>query len=147
MILFLDIDGVLHPDPAPEDKVFSCRHLLWEILRTCPDLQVVISSDWRLKHSLADLAQWITAGSTEILQNRFVGTTPVFSELRHTYRGREQECRAWLEQSHRADERWFALDDVASNFEFGAPQLILVDYRTGLTDATVQKALAKLRSD
>jgi len=41
MILFLDFDGVLHPelDGAPDD--FVCRRHLWKILRTCLDVNVV----------------------------------------------------------------------------------------------------------
>lgn len=37
MILFLDFDGVLHPEitGAPDD--FVCRQHLWKVLRTCLD--------------------------------------------------------------------------------------------------------------
>ncbi len=55
MILFLDIDGVLHPDPAMAEEGFFQRHLLWQLLSARTELKVVISSDWRTRHSLPEL--------------------------------------------------------------------------------------------
>jgi len=138
--------AVLHPDPTTMDMVFCRRHLLWQILRAEPNLQVVISSDWRLRHSLAELTQQITAGGGESLLRHFVGVTPELPGLRYEYRGREQECLAWLAHSNAMPAAWYALDDVAGNFAFGASQLILIDHRNGLTEADVGKVLLKLRT-
>lgn len=143
MILFLDIDGVLHPEPATAEQAFCCRHLLWEILLGQPALQVVISSDWRINHSLDYLIEKITDGSPADHKHRFVGVTPFLPEAKHVYRGRERECMAWLMQHRTESAPWFALDDVAGNFTFGTRQLHLVDYRTGLTEADVSKILAE----
>jgi hypothetical protein len=142
MILFLDIDGVLHPDPAKAEDAFCQRHLLWQVLIARPQLRVVISSDWRLHHSLPKLADWIAKGSGEALTPRIVGITPVLQGARHEYRGREKECLAWREQN--APESWLALDDVASNFTFGSPHLCLINYRTGLIEADVETLLARV---
>jgi hypothetical protein len=143
MILFLDIDGVLHPEPATAEQAFCCRHLLWEILLSQPVLQVVIASDWRINHSLDYLIEQITEGSPVDLKHRFVGVTPFLPEAKHVYRGRERECMAWLAQHNTELAPWFALDDVAGNFTFGISQLHLVDYRTGLTEADVSKILTE----
>ena len=142
MILFLDIDGVLHPDPAKVAAAFCRRHLLWKVLIARPQLKVVISSDWRLHHSLPKLAAWITKGGGEALASRIAGVTPVLQAARHEYRGREKECLVWLEEN--ASESWLALDDVASNFTFGTSHVCLIDYRTGLTDADVESILGRV---
>ena len=46
MILFLDFDGVLHPN-SDDSEHFSCAPLLWELLRRHPDVRVVLSTGWR----------------------------------------------------------------------------------------------------
>lgn len=142
-ILFLDIDGVLHPDPADESQAFCRREFLWELLEARPNLSVVISSDWRVRHPLPALVGRLLAGCTAPFASRFIGVTPVFPELKHSYRGREQECLAWLLESGHQGE-WLALDDVAGNFQFGSPQLVLTDYRTGLDVDTLARALSRL---
>ena len=43
MILFLDIDGVLHPDPPQPDQRLRALPRLVEILRDLPQVEVVIS--------------------------------------------------------------------------------------------------------
>ncbi|WCT24267.1 HAD domain-containing protein [Acidovorax temperans] len=52
-ILFLDFDGVLHPEHCHESKHFCCLPVLEDALRQAPEWQVVISSTWRLQKSLA----------------------------------------------------------------------------------------------
>lgn len=120
MILFLDIDGVLHPDPATPDQAFSQRHLLWEFLNARPDVRVVNSSDWRVHHSLDELIDFILAGGDGQLSPRFIGVTPVQPGAGYEYRGRARECRQWLAESDFAGSLWIAIDDVNANFAFGS---------------------------
>lgn len=144
-ILFLDIDGVLHPDPTEQSNAFCQREHLWRLLESCPALSVVVTSEWRLRHSLPILVDLILSGHSapNALADRFVGVTPDFNDLKNTYRGRERECLAWLcEAGHPGP--WLALDDVAANFEFGSARLVLTDYRTGLTADTVAAVLSRL---
>lgn len=42
VILFVDFDGVLHPEN--KGAVFTCTNVLWKVLRLHPKLRVVISS-------------------------------------------------------------------------------------------------------
>lgn len=49
-LLFLDIDGVLHPVDRAEG-VFSCKPLFEVTMRDFPDIEIVISSSWRIDHS------------------------------------------------------------------------------------------------
>lgn len=144
MIIFLDIDGVLHPDPAMAEQAFCQRHLLWPMLSARPNLKVVISSDWRKRYSLSELADFITSGGDMALKQRFVGVTPVLPGALHEYRGRERECLAWLTQHSAGEQSWVALDDVAGNFTFGSPQLVLTNYQTGLTETDIDAALSKV---
>lgn len=144
MIIFLDIDGVLHPEPATAEQAFCRRHLLWEMLSARPRLQLVISSDWREHHSLPELTGLITSGGDSRLSDWFIGTTPVLPVAKNEYRGRERECLQWLAESGFTDGQWLAIDDVAGNFSYGSPRLVLTDYRVGLMPQDVEHVLSKL---
>lgn len=146
MILFLDIDGVLHEDPATAERAFCRRHLLWEFLLRAPAVSVVISSDWRLRHSLDELADLILAGcDNPSLRERFVGVTPFLPAQKCEYRGREAECLLWLKNAGKEDELWIALDDVHGNFGYGLANVVIVDHKIGLADADVNRLLALVR--
>lgn len=82
-------------------------------------------------------------GLTE-LRDRFAGVTPIFTEYRYEYRGREREVEAWL-QSNGVTE-WIALDDVAGNYTHGSPRVVLTDYRTGLVSEDVDRILERISS-
>ena len=47
--VFLDFDGVLHPEFCHESKHFCCLPLFEEVLRKVPDCEIVIASTWRLQ--------------------------------------------------------------------------------------------------
>ncbi len=49
MILFLDIDGVLHPDPAMAEEAFCQRHLLWQNAQGRHRLRLALR---RLRHQV-----------------------------------------------------------------------------------------------
>ena len=46
MILFLDFDGVLHPEPSLAKDAFCRLPLIEEILQDFPQVQIVVSSAW-----------------------------------------------------------------------------------------------------
>lgn len=143
MIIFLDIDGVLHTEPATAEQAFSQRHLLWEFLMQMPPTaSVVISSNWRLRYSLDELVDFILAGcGNPSLRERFVGVTPFLPAMQYEYRGREAECLAWLKNAGREGEPWIAIDDVHGNFDRSS-NVVIVDYKTGLTENDVSRILA-----
>lgn len=147
MILFLDFDGVLHPDPCSDPSILFC-HLprLESVLREFPDVQVVISSTWRAAHTLADLKAYFSPD----IELRIIGVTPNWRDLPdlldtigHTY-VRQVEIEGWLRTSGRPWEKWIAIDDKAYWFKPFLPNLIISDARFGLADDVVDKLRKKL---
>lgn len=51
-ILFLDFDGVLHPEHCLESKHFCLLPVLEKVVRQVPEVGLVIASTWRLQVSL-----------------------------------------------------------------------------------------------
>jgi len=146
MILFLDFDGVLHPEEALPTDRFSCRPVLWQILRACPDVDVVFSTSWREFRSQKEMIQLMTRNGGGDLRHRFVGQTPVIPLAR--YGGyphpREEECLRWLSENRRTHTVWLALDDVAWLFSPNCRNLYRVSHVTGLTAADVPAILERL---
>lgn len=149
VILFLDFDGVLHPEP-PKDR-FGRVPLIWALLRARPRVEVVFSTSWRELYPFDVLVKLVTAGGGEELAPRFIGTTPVLPKNpRDHYRHRELECLAWLAANQarypiaRRPLRWIALDDMVFWFTIPCWQLYAVDARTGLTEADLAALLKRI---
>ena len=142
MILFVDFDGVLHPQNKA--VVFSCTSVLWAVMRRHPELLVVISSSWRWDRSVEAMKQLMTANGGEDLANRIVGATP---KLQHTkdIGSRQIECEAWLQANEMSGMPWLALDDMPELFEPSSAHLYLVSSRLGLTEADVMGISQRLR--
>ena len=79
MILFLDFDGVLHPN-SDDSEHFSCAPLLWELLRRHPDVRVVLSTGWRFERPLDELRRLACQNGGEDVAERVIDATPL---LRH----------------------------------------------------------------
>lgn len=146
-ILFLDFDGVLHPDFARGTALFSARPLLWQLLGECPYLEVVFSTSWREIHPVDELIQFVTAGGGEYLAARFIGTTPsIVSErganITQCYR-RETEIKLWLFGNGQIHRSWIALDDFKEYFSPDCPNLIAIDHITGLKPEHMEVLIAR----
>ncbi len=146
MILFLDFDGVLHPDPCPPERLFEHAKVVAAVLAPFR-LQIVLSTSWRTVHSIAAMKARLPA----LLAKRVIGTTPMFSAISgsagrlHPY-PRQAECMAWLQQ-HAPGRRWHAIDDRAEWFEPYCEQLTVCDARTGVNAAALThlaSALARM---
>lgn len=147
MILFLDFDGVLHPDFARNHACFSANPLLWQLLDACPNVDVVFSTSWRGIHPVAELIQFATQGGGERHARRFLGTTPSLvtersANIVQRYL-REEEIACWLHGNGRDREPWLALDDFKEYFSPACPNLFAVDHITGLTAAHMPDLLAR----
>lgn len=148
MILFLDFDGVLHPEPCGDEGEFCRVPLLWQILSACPDVSVVFSTSWRSLHRPEELLDFATAGGGEDLAQRFIGSTPsIIQEPGAFVTGRvykrEAECREWLRHHGGTNQPWLALDDYAVDFR--GPNLYLVDRRSGLTETDVAAIIQRIQ--
>ena len=126
-ILFLDFDGVLHPDPPHSAAPLICRApLLRRWLECHPQVGVVISSTWRLKRSLPELQALFPKWG-----DRIVGITPDIPQ--ESYQ-RQHECESWMRDNADPWTPWIALDDRLWNFRPFEKRLVLTDRTTGLTD-------------
>ncbi|MDD2722311.1 MAG: HAD domain-containing protein [Gallionella sp.] len=140
MILCLDFDGVLHPHLRHEPD-FCRLPLLWQILRACPNVNVVFSTSWREVYRHDELVEFVTYGGGEDLAHRIVGATPSL-ENEGSYGRRDMEILSWCEANGYKGQ-WIALDDIPEVFN-GNPNLYVVDGSTGLTEAAVAAIIQRL---
>ncbi|WCM90484.1 HAD domain-containing protein [Acidovorax sp. NCPPB 3576] len=145
-ILFLDFDGVLHPEHCHESKHFCCLPILEDALRQVPEYEVVITSTWRLQKSLDDLCAYF---SNDVMP-RIAGVSPQFGELTDvpdTLRAyqRQAECRAWLSGNGLLHHPWLAIDDRPWLYRPFTKSLFLVDGSTGLTEVSGAQLVKRLR--
>jgi hypothetical protein len=134
-ILFLDFDGVLHPEPCTADELFLRLPLLQDVLLCHPAVQVVISSSWRLSHPLPALKKRFQPQ----VRHRVIGVTsslkspgPNWLPGQRPQYIREWECMAWLQQHCSPVTRWVAIDDCKHWFRPNCPDLLLTDGRYGM---------------
>lgn len=119
-ILFLDFDGVTHPDPCRKEAFFCQLPLIEGVLREHRHVDVVISSSWRYDHRLHELQAFFTSD----FRSRVIDITPTVARtddegwipphlLQHH---REWECRKWIRHHRPSDTPWMAIDDFADWF-------------------------------
>jgi hypothetical protein len=154
LIVFLDFDGVLHPDPCRDDELFQQTPRLTRALAEFPEASVVLSTSWR---TFVTFDRLVAPLDTD-LRRRVLGVTPRFADISAPpalvpYR-RQAECVQWLSDNGMNDAAWLALDDRASWFEPYCENLIVCDalcgfdenaagrLRTGLLRARRQMTLA-----
>lgn len=138
VLLFLDFDGVLHPQPCRQDELFERLPLLEEWLREHLQVEVVISSSWR--HQVP--WQAILERFSPDIRGRVIGHTPPFSEVGPALVPagilifqREAEIFAWRQVRGRLADPWIALDDFPWWFSHRCANLLTTDPATGLTAA------------
>ena len=126
-LLFLDIDGVLHSSSGRQ-RLLSRQPLLESWLRRRPTVDVVFSSTWRLRRSVAELSSVFS----EDLQARVAGATPAIGarlwEPPPMY-VRWAEINAWLRANAPPGgswTRWAALDDQHWLFPPFTVQLVVI---------------------
>lgn len=135
MILFLDFDGVLHPEPCYDEKsLFCCLPRIESVLRDFPEVLVVISSTWREKRSLSELKSFFSAD----ISNRIIGTTPSWKDCPDLFEvigyQRQTEVEAWLRESDEPWQSWIAIDDKAFLFKPFLPNLVKTDSSVGFDE-------------
>ncbi len=131
MILFLDIDGVLHPDPPQLDQRFRSLPRLVAALRDFPTVEIVISSLWREQLCLDEIRQFFP----DDIAARIIGTTPLTPRMEGWAPARrEGEIIDWLEQAGRSEEPWIAIDDQGWQFTLHRDRLVECVFYDGLDE-------------
>jgi hypothetical protein len=138
-IVFLDFDGVLHPDPCRDHKrLFEHAPRLAAALAPFARVAVVLSTSWRTEHG----AQALAAQLPPTLRDQVVGSTRALHQIDRrpalaAYR-RQAECLDWIDREQ-PGRRWFALDDRPDQFEPYCDRLIATDGRRGLDETTLNR--------
>jgi hypothetical protein len=138
VILFLDYDGVLHPDPCLDARrLFENSQRLADVVAQFPPLNIVLSTSWRTVRPESELLDPLP----QVLRGRIIGQTPRFSDCsgaRLPYR-RQVECEQWLRTKGIATLPWWALDDRPDWFAPYCENLIECNARTGFDERIAQR--------
>ena len=135
-IIFLDFDGVLHPDGIAK---FSRLPVLERFLVEMPDAEVVVSSTWREDHTLNQLQNFFSPH----LRHRIAGVTPSLDDG-YELGGRQKEILSYVANEGLSDTNchWVALDDIAMFFEESYQNLVLTDSSVGFTEHEGEQLIA-----
>ena len=141
MILFLDFDGVLHPqydgEPTPVSEVFCHLPRFESVMRDFPYVDIVISSTWRIQFTLEELRSRFSPD----IAARIIGVTPQIRWADDNYlpARREGEILKWLEIAGRSWTPWIALDDSTWQFTKHRDRLVACTWYVGLNDEVALK--------
>lgn len=138
LILFLDVDGVLHPLRREPGLLYRSVPILEEALRTHPRIEVVISSDRRIHESLNELRKPFSLD----IRSRIIDVNPFaddFTELKESMfpadllnHPRQLECLTWMQDHRPESTRWVAVDDTFDHFHPLQSNIYWVEGATGL---------------
>ena len=133
-VLFLDFDGVTHPEPGLKDDEFCFLPLIEDVLREHREVDIVISSSWRTEFNLNELRGFFS----DDIAPRVVGVTPSNKQPTHDWlpassgcHERESECESWMRKNRPWSTPWIALDDRAHWFRPECSDLLLTSSRVG----------------
>ena len=144
-VMFLDFDGVLHPEFCHESRHFVCMNHLVNACGEREALDIVISSTWRHAIDLPGLK----ARFPEALARRIIGVTPAYAALRDLPHKvmpfeREAECLGWMRANRPGHTTWIAVDDRPWLYRPFCPELFLVTGKTGLDAEAGGRLLKRL---
>jgi len=159
MILFLDYDGVLHPDAAylvrgrPElradGELFMWAGHLVDVLASAPQIRIVLSTSWALELRFARARDYLPAE----LRQRVIGATwhsGMSTDDEHRPLGRDtwwdsstryQQIRRYVDRAGLTD--WIAVDDQPTGWaESDRDKLVVTDSNLGLSAPSARARLA-----
>jgi DNA-binding CsgD family transcriptional regulator len=143
-LLFLDFDGVLHPqhegEPTPVDDQFCHLPRVEAVLRDFPNIEIVISSTWRYQFTFENLLSHFA----DDIRPRIIGTTLLYERNHYIHSQREREIIDWLAASGRTAEPWAAIDDSTWQFQEHIGHLIACRWYQGFDDRAEQELRIKL---
>lgn len=148
MILFLDFDGVLHPEhdgePTPAEQVFCHLPRFESVMRDFPNIEIVISSMWRYEFTLDQLR----ARFSPDIAARIIGVTPKTERIDGKYlpARREGEILDWLATTSCESTPWIALDDADWQFQRHRDRLVVCSWYIGFDDVVAKALRAALHA-
>lgn len=156
MILFLDFDGVLHPDAVflsrngpvlrSDGRLFMWADLLEDALQDFPAVKIVLSTSWVRHLGFSKAKKRLPLG----LQGRIIGSTW------HSSMEKQMSEQIWWDSATRHAQitrflarsrptTWIALDDDAVGWGAEhAERLVLTDAATGISDPSTFTRLKEL---
>lgn len=145
MLLFLDFDGVLHPEPCfDKAQLFCCKTRFENVMREFVQCEIVISSTWRDTRSLDELRSFFSSN----IAHRIIDVTPCWRDHPDVvdtigYQ-RHAEIEAWLRQSQEPWRAWIALDDKPYLFRPFLKNLVKTEPQCGFNEASERDLRQKL---
>lgn len=150
-LIFLDFDGVLHPDEVYLKKgvptlvgpghLFMWAGELEQILAPYPNVGLVLSTSWCVHRGYKRARAALPAS----LQERVIGSTWHSQMNRAEFLDRMprfHQILGWLARCNPKPRRWVAIDDDGAGWaEMNLDMLIHTNGATGLSDPSVQDQL------
>lgn len=156
-ILYLDYDGVLHPEPVYRHprggmyfgvehaghSLFEYAEVLVEALAPYPHVAIVLSTSWVRVLSYSQARAYLP----EALRSRVIGATFHSAMNKFEFDAMSRGAQVLADATRRSATSWVALDDDEDGwFRATAKHLVLTNGHKGLSDLRVATELAdKLR--
>jgi hypothetical protein len=135
-VVFLDFDGVTHPEPCIDKDLFCRLEDIASVLNRYTQVEVVISSSWRNHYKLSELQDFLSA----IPPSRIIDVTPSIKQPSSIWLPsslpefeRQWEIETWMKVNRPWGTPWLAIDDRPRWFAPSCPNLLLTDRNTGFT--------------
>jgi hypothetical protein len=153
-ILYLDFDGVLHPEPvhwtprrgpflnaaltAAGHTLFEHASMLHALLAPYPDVRIVLSTTWAVHYSCAKAA----ARLPKELRERVIGATFHSAMDEDAFRALERGQQVLGDVARRRPAMWLAIDDDPQGWRSaGQDHVVISDGTLGISEPQVMAAL------
>lgn len=146
-VLFLDVDGVLNSREGflrdkPGTYIYwtdECAKLLASILERHPDVNIVISSTWRIRH-MPDILRFFCDYGMD--PNRIIGETPRKSRFGEE---RGHEIQNWLDE-HPEVTKFVIVDDDSDMVNLMS-HLVQTDGEKGLDGVCAEEIIKRFTEE
>ncbi len=151
MLLYLDFDGVLHPEDVRSHRkrgvslvagsryrLFQHSGLLEQLLAPYPDIRIVLSTSWVRVYGCAGAAKRLPLS----LRNRVIGATFHSRMLQNEFLALPRGLQIWSDVVRRRPFDWLALDDDSDDWPpWCRDQLVATHAVEGISDPAVMRQI------
>lgn len=135
-LLYLDFDGVLHPEAgsAREKELFQHASLLAEVLEPYPTVQIVLSTSWVVLPGFFSAKERLPAA----LRERVIGSTFPEELDERAFLKMQRGQQVFEDVLRRKPASWLALDDDIRGWprEY-LDKFVQTDYYQGISEPAV----------